>query len=106
VFEEHGRDEHSVRKMVLLREKLVVLTCPGADRENPPVFWDPATADAILPTTVHTFPLVHLRMEKDGRFGIRLFDTRKTDDPGIILSCETEQIVNAWIDVVFEAIYK
>ena len=105
VFEEHGRDEHSVRKLVLLREKLVVLTCPGVDADQPAVFWDPAEPTRALPETVYAFVLQYLRIEKEGRFAMRLFDTRKPDEPGALLSCETEQIVNAWLDCVFEQIY-
>lgn len=105
VFEEHGRDEHSVRKLVLLRDKLVVMTCPGVDADDPAVFWDSQDPQPALPATVFSFPLQYVRIEKESRFGMRLFDTRKPDEPGVLLSCETEQICNAWCDVIFEQIY-
>jgi hypothetical protein len=105
VFEELNRDKHAVRKLVLLREKLSIMTVPGTSNDHPSVFWDTQEPGVELPLTVYTFPLQYLRMEKDGRLGLRLYDMRKPEDVGVCLSCETEQIVNAWIDVVFDAIY-
>lgn len=79
------------------------MTVPGSDTDHPSVFWESGPIE--LPATVYAFPLGHLRMEKEGRLGLRLYDMRKPEDVGVVLSCETEQIVNAWIDVVFDAIY-
>jgi hypothetical protein len=80
-----------------------VMTVPGSSNENS-VFWD-GSPEIELPQTVYAFPLVHLRMEKNGRLGMRLYDMRKPEDLGVILSCETEQILNAWINIVFDVIY-
>lgn len=92
-----------VRKLVLTRDKLTILTSPGL--AEPAEGEDAPAADAF-PLIVYSFPLRFLRFEKENSFGMRLFDTRKGElDDGVLILNETEDQNACWIDNILEAIY-
>lgn len=93
----------SVRKMVLLRDKLNVFTCPGVEEGSP--YGDPVESTE-LPIVVYSFPLSFVRFEKLRAYGLQLYDTRKGDsDDGVIMLNETEEQNNFWIECLLEQIY-
>lgn len=93
--EEVGGGQGVVRRIILLRDKVTILSYNAHEEFV-----------VALPTTLYSFPLAHLRFERDDRdHAIRLFDTRKDGDVGVLLSAETAPIIDKWVDLLFSAIY-
>ena len=103
VLEENGGLFHQ-RKFLLLKDKLVVMSCGSI------VNTTSADSPVYLPTTVHTFPLAVLRMEKEeddawiNSFAIRLYNVKK-NDKGTLFVLDSETELNRWLNVLLEAIY-
>lgn len=107
VAEVFDDDSLIVRKLLLLKDKLVVMSVTPTS--------DVVDIVACLPTTVYTFPLSQLKMERDTfrsdknggdemRFLLRFSDSRK-GNIGALFACETEEELNRWLSILLEAIY-